>query len=99
TRSKRDWSSDVCSSDLAWINSATLLAFFLVLVYVSGLMGVIICLGLLCFMAVMYLQNRLRMMNFGKKRREYAIKSNAQVTTAFESGRESCSEKDRNSME
>ena len=67
----------------AWINSATLLAFFLVLVYVSGLMGVIICLGLLCFMAVMYLQNRLRMMNFGKKRREYAIKSNAQVTTAF----------------
>lgn len=30
----------------AWINSATLLAFFLVLVYVSGLMGVIICLGL-----------------------------------------------------
>lgn len=65
------------------IQTFTLLIFCSALIWFSGIIGLWICLGLLLFMIVIYLQNRLRMMHFGEKRRLYTIKSNAQVTTAF----------------
>ena len=65
------------------IQTFTLLIFCGALIWFSGIIGLWICLGLLLFMIVIYLQNRLRMMHFGEKRRLYTIKSNAQVTTAF----------------
>ena len=66
-----------------WIQSITLIVFFCALIYVSHILGVIICLGMLGLMAVMYLRNRLRMMDLGKKCRQYAIRCNALVTTSF----------------
>ena len=65
------------------IQTFTLLIFCGALIWFSGIIGLWICLGLLLFMIVIYLQNRLLMMHFGEQRRLYAIKSNAQVTTAF----------------
>lgn len=65
------------------IQTFTLLIFCGALICFSGIIGLWICLGLLLFMIVIYLQNRLLMMHFGEQRRLYAIKSNAQVTTAF----------------
>lgn len=65
------------------IQTFTLMIFCGALIWFSGIIGLWICLGLLFFMIVVYLQNRLRMMHFGEQRRLYAIKSNAQVTTAF----------------
>lgn len=65
------------------IQTFTLLIFCGALIWFSEIIGLWICLGLLLFMIVIYLQNRLLMMHFGEQRRLYAIKSNAQVTTAF----------------
>ena len=65
------------------IQTFSLLIFCGALICFSGIIGLWICLGLLLFMIVIYLQNRLLMMHFGEQRRLYAIKSNAQVTTAF----------------
>lgn len=65
------------------IQTFTLLIFCGALIWFSGIIGLWICLGLLLFMIVIYLQNRLLMMHFGEQRRLYAIKSNAQVTIAF----------------
>lgn len=66
-----------------WIQGVTLFIFFAALIWVSKLFGVFTILGLLAFMTILYLQSRLKVMNLGKKRRQYAIRSNAQITTAF----------------
>lgn len=66
-----------------WINGFTLLGFLVILIYVSQVLGLVICAGLAGYMAVMYRQNRVRMKMYGEERRRYSIKSNAQITTAF----------------
>lgn len=68
---------------ILWIHCFTLLGFSCILIWISRAVGVFLCLGLLAFMAVLYLQNRMRMIGLGEKRRWCAIKSNAQITTAF----------------
>lgn len=66
-----------------WINSITMIGYIGILIYVSRLMGVAVCIGLLGFMAVMYRQNKVRIKKYGEERRKYSIKNNAQITTAF----------------
>lgn len=68
---------------LLWTNCVTLAGFFVILIYSLGLPGVLICAALAACMSLLYRQNRLRMEIFGEKRREYSIRSNAQVTIAF----------------
>ena len=66
-----------------WTQGATLFLFFVILAVVSPAAGVMLGLGMGVMMAAMYVRNRMRMMDLGEKCRKYAIKSNAQVTTAF----------------
>lgn len=65
------------------ISSFTLAVFCGCLIWISRALGIAVCLGMIGFMAMMYLQNRLRMMRFGEERRQCIIKSSAQITTAF----------------
>lgn len=65
------------------ISGFTLAVFCGCLIWISRALGIAVCLGMIGFMAMMYLQNRLRMMRFGEERRQCIIKSSAQITTAF----------------
>ena len=65
------------------VNSITLIGFFIILIYVSQLLGILICISLLIGMIAMYKQYKIEMKISGEKRRHAIIKTNAQITTAF----------------
>lgn len=70
------------------INSITLVGFIVILIYMSKLLGILVCAGLLIGMLLMYKQYKVQMKINGEKRRNALIKTNAQITTAFGSFKE-----------
>lgn len=65
------------------VNIVTLAGFSIILCYAIGIMGLAVCLFVLCIMALVFFRFRKQMQGNGRKRRMYQIQSNAQITTAF----------------
>lgn len=72
----------------SWINILTMAGFSVILTYVSGWLGIVSCILLIVFMIIVFLQHQKQMKVYGEKRRMYAIRANAQVTTAYGSFKE-----------
>ena len=64
-------------------NFITMAGCFLVLIYVSKWIGVISCILLLVFMAVMFCKFRTQIKDYGIRSRKNLIKTNAQVTITY----------------
>ena len=66
-----------------WIDSMTMVGYFVVLMYTSKWLGIVSSLAFILFMIVMYFYYRKQIGVYGEKSRLYTIKTNAQVTIAF----------------
>lgn len=66
-----------------WVNGITMAGYALILIYVSGWVGIVSSGGLLLAMAVMFVQGRARIKAYGEKCRAYEIKANSQITIAY----------------
>lgn len=66
-----------------WIDSMTMVGYFVVLMYTSKWLGLVSSLAFILFMIVMYFYYRKQIGVYGEKSRLYTIKTNAQVTIAF----------------
>lgn len=66
-----------------WVNGITMAGYALILIYISGWVGIVSSGGLLLAMAVMFVQGRARIKAYGEKCRAYEIKANSQITIAY----------------
>ncbi len=66
-----------------WVDSITMVGYFVILIYTSKWLGVVSCIMFVLFMIVMFFYYRKQIHVYGEKSRLYAIRTNAQVTIAF----------------
>ncbi len=66
-----------------WRSFITMTGCFVVLIYVSKWIGIISCILLLVFMAVMFCKFRTQIRDYGVRSRKSLVKTNAQVTISY----------------
>lgn len=66
-----------------WVNAVTMAGYALVLILVSGWIGVVVSALLVVLMAGAFVRNRTRIKVYGEKCRAYEIRANSQITIAY----------------
>lgn len=66
-----------------WVNGVTMAGYALVLILVSGWIGVAVSALLVLLMAGVFIQNRARIKTYGERCRAYEIRANSQITIAY----------------
>lgn len=66
-----------------WVNAVTMAGYALVLILVSGWIGVVVSALLVVLMAGAFVRNRARIKVYGEKCRAYEIRANSQITIAY----------------
>lgn len=65
------------------VSAVTTMGYSVALVWYGGIAGILILIPLVGFMVLIYFANRRHIRIYGEKKRQLAIRTNAQVTTAY----------------